>query len=178
MSNTINVLIVLDTDRVKTISNPSQDSAVPTPIDHTFGYMVASGTSIVSGQGTGDLNFNAHVGDTVRAFAVSGSDNFEDAVLLYGMPRFQGPQVMSPFNYLCFQNKSTIEPQGTANPLPDVITNDTFWLFQGTVVNAGTGTGTVTEGYQVQFGLYARDANEQPALFGYYQWDPFITVGN
>jgi len=173
MSNNINVLIMLDTDRVKTdFPNPSQDPANPTSIDHHHGYMIASGTTIVSGQGTGDLNFNAHVGDTVRAFAASGSDNFEDAVLLYGMPKFQGSQVMSPFGYLLFSDKSTIVPHGTAAPLPGKVENQSFWFFQATVIGVGVGT----EGYQVQFGLYVRDATEKPVLFGFFQWDPTITV--
>lgn len=171
MSNTINVLIALDTDRVKaSIPNPSQDSTHPTPIAHNYGYMVASGTTIVSGQGTGDLNFNASVGDTVRAFAVSGSNNFEDAVLLYGMPKFRDTQVMSPFNYLGFEGKSTILPQVTGAPLPGVVKKETFWFYQASVIDPGT------EGYQVQFGLWARDAAEKPALYGYFQWDPTITV--
>ena len=171
MSKTINILITMDTDRVrKDYPNPSKDSNNPTGIGHNYGYMVASGTTVNSGQGTGDLDFNALVGDVVRAFAVSGSDNFEDAVLLYGMPPFTGDQVLSPFAYQNFE-KSTVVAQGPATPLPARIVDEEFWFFQANVVKKGT------QGYKVQFGLYVRDATTgQPVLYGYYYWDPTIRV--
>jgi hypothetical protein len=171
MSKTINILITIDTDTVqRSYPNPSKDSNHPTGIAHNMGYMVCTGTSVNSGQGTGDLDFNALVGDTVRAFATSGSDNFEDAVLLYGMPRFTGDQVMSAFNYQNF-TKSTVNPQSTSTPLPARIVDEEFWFYQASVIKSGT------EGYMVQFALYTRDPNTgQPVLKGYYAWDPVIRV--
>jgi nematocidal protein AidA len=170
MSKTINILIAIDTDRVKTIPNPSKDSNNPTGIGHDYGYMVASGTTVNSGQGTGDLNINALVGDTVRAFATSGSDNFEDAVLLYGMPRFAGDTVMSPYSYISF-TKSTVVAQSAATPLPARFVDETFWFFQANVIIKGT------EQYMVQFAVYVRDATTgQPVLYGYFAWDPTIRV--
>jgi nematocidal protein AidA len=170
MSKTINILITIDTDRVRKIQNPSKDSQKPTGIGHDLGYMVASGTTVNKGQGTGDLDFNALVGDTVRSFAVSGSDNFEDAVLLYGMPQFSGDEVMSPFAYQNFV-KSTVVAQGPANPLPARIVDEEFWFFQASVIKKGT------ENYKVQFGLYVRDLTTgQPVLYGYFEWDPTIRV--
>jgi len=171
MSKTINILITIDTDAVlKNYPNPSQNSNSPTGIGHNMGYMVCTGTTINSGQGTGDLDFNALVGDTVRAFATSGSDNFEDAVLLYGMPMFSGTQVFSAFAYQNY-TKSTVVPNSTTTVLPAKITDETFWFYQASVINKGT------EGYMVQFALYTRDPNSgQPVLKGYYAWDPTIRV--
>lgn len=169
MSKTINILITIDTDAVKKTTG-SQDPTKPTGIAHNMGYMVATGTKINSGQGTGDLSITALVGDTVRAFATSGSDNFEDSVLLYGMPMFSGNQVFSTFNYQNF-TKSTVVPQSTTTPLPAKIVEETFWFYQASVITKGQ------EGYMVQFGLYTRDENTgQPVLKGYYAWDPIITV--
>lgn len=171
MSKIINILITIDTDAVKSrYPNPSKDSNHPTGVAHNMGYMVATGTTINSGQGTGDLSIKALVGDQVRAFATSGSDNFEDAVLLFGMPKFSGTEVFGPFNYQNF-TKSTIIPQSTSTPLPGRIGEETFWFYQASVSQKGT------EGYMVQFALYTRDPNTgNPVLFGYYQWDPTITV--
>ena len=171
MSKIINILITIDTDMVlKNYPNPSQNPNSPTGIAHNLGYMVATGTTINSGQGTGDLNINALVGDTVRAFATSGSDNFEDAVLLYGMPRFSGDQVFSAFNYQNF-TKSTVVPNSTTTVLPARVVDETFWFYKADVVAKGT------EGYMVQFALYTRDPNTgQPVLKGYYAWDPTIKV--
>ncbi len=171
MSKIINILIAIDTDTVlKNYPNPSKDSNHPTGIAHSMGYMVATGTTINSGQGTGDLDFNALVGDQVRAFATSGSDNFEDAVLLYGMPMFSGTPVLSPFNYQSF-TKSTVIPNSPTSPLPAKTTDEVFWFYQASVAQKGT------EGYMVQFGLYTRDQTTgQPVLKGYYYWDPTIRV--
>jgi len=171
MSKTINILISIDTDAVQVrYPNGSKDSNRPTGIAHDMGYMVATGTTINSGQGTGNLNITALVGDTVRAFAVSGSDNFEDAVLLYGMPRFRGTEVFGPFNYQNF-TKSAVFPQSTSTPLPARIADEEFWFYQASVSRRGT------EGYKVEFGLYTRsETTGRPELFGYYDWDPEITV--
>ncbi|MEJ1967761.1 MAG: inclusion body family protein [Rhizomicrobium sp.] len=171
MSKTINILITIDTDAVqKNYPNPSQNSAQPTGIAHNLGYMVCTGTTVNSGQGTGDLDFNALVGDTVRAFATSGSDNFEDSVLLYGMPMFSGQPVFGPFNYQNF-TKSAVVPNSTTTVLPARIVDEIFWFYQASVSTKGT------EGYMVQFALYTRDPNTgQPVLKGYYAWDPTIRV--
>lgn len=171
MSKTINVLITIDTDLVIS-QNPSPSTAAnePTTLTHdfTYGFMVVSGTTVNSGQGTALLNFNALVGDTVRFFAVSGSNNFEAAVLLYGLPRYQDDQVLSPFAYMSF-TRSAVKP-GTPNPLPPTIVNEQFWFFQANVIQPGS------ERFLVQFGLYRRDLNGQLALYGYFQWDPTISV--
>jgi hypothetical protein len=169
MSKIINILITIDTDRVKTIA-PSQDPNKPAGIAHNLGYMVCTGTTVNSGQGTGDLDFNATVGDVVRAFATSGSDNFEDAVLLYGMPKFSGDQVFSAFNYQNF-TKSTVNPNSTTSVLPARIVDEVFWFYKADVIARGV------EGYMVQFALYTRDPDTaQPVLKGYYAWDPTIRV--
>jgi hypothetical protein len=171
MSKVINILTTIDTDAVKkAYPNPSKNQSSPTGIGHNYGYMVASGTTVNKGQGTGDLDFNALVGDVVRSFAVSGSDNFEDAVLLYGMPKFSGDQVFSTFLYQSY-TKSTIVAGSSTSPLPPQIVDEKFWFYQADVVNKGT------EGFMMQFGLWVRDPNTgQPVLFGYYQWDPTIRV--
>ncbi|WP_017326581.1 inclusion body family protein [Synechococcus sp. PCC 7336] len=171
MSKTINILITIDTDAVKKhYQNPSQDSTEPTGIAHNYGFMVATGTVINSGQGTGDLNITALVGDNLRAFATSGSNNFEDGVLLYGMPKFSGDQVLSEFQYQNF-TKSTVIPNSTTTPLPAKTADYVFWFYEADVIKAGQ------EGYRVQFGLYTRSQTTgEPELYGYFEWDPTIIV--
>jgi hypothetical protein len=178
MSKTINILITIDTDSVtKSFPNPNPGTnpigsqSNPIGIAHSMGFMVATGCPVNSGQGTGDLSIAALVGDTVRAFATSGSDNFEAAVLLYSMPPMpNNPTVFGPFNYQNF-NKSTVIPNSVTSPLPAQIVTETFWFYQASVVTTGT------ENYEVQFTLYTRDPNTgQPLLYGYFYWDPQITV--
>lgn len=173
MSKIINILTTIDTDAVKKNyqSDPTGSPSSPTGIGHGYGYMVASGTTVNSGQGTGDLDFNALVGDVVRSFAVSGSDNFEDMVLLYGMPRFSGDEVLSGFAYEEFTKSTVVAGTDPASPLPPSIVDEKFWFYQANVVTKGT------EGFKMQFALYVRDpTNNQPVLYGYFQWDPTIRV--
>jgi nematocidal protein AidA len=170
MSKTINVQITIDTQAVAAISNPSQNPTAPTGIGHDLGYMVATNTSVISGQGTGDLNFKAQLGDTVRFFATSGSNNFDDAVLAYGMPPFQGPTVLGRFDSKAFKGRQAIYPSDGPEVLPGTMAPQTFFFYQTDVVGVGT------EGYMVQFALYTRDDDGQLKVRGYYQWDPTITV--
>lgn len=171
MSKIINILIAIDTDAVvkKYPGGGSKDPTKPSGLEHTMGYMICTGAPVNSGQGTGDLDFNALVGDSVRAFATSGSDNFEAAVLLYGMPKFTGDDVFGKFVYERFEKK-TVAPN-SPDPLPALLVDEVFWFFEANVVKKGA------EGYSVQFGLYLRDQTTgDPVLQGYYYWDPMIRV--
>ncbi len=168
MSKTINVQITIDAVGVaNAYPNPSKDQNNPTGIGHQYGFMVAT-SNTMSGSGTGDLEFSANVGDTVRFFAVSASNNFEDSVLLYGITRYSGDNVFGPFSSLTF-TKNGVSPSGPS-VLPAHIGSQQFWFYQSSVTNAGT------EGYRIVFALYERDPNGNPTLFGYYQWDPTIQV--
>ena len=175
MSKIINIMTTIDTDAVKAAYPAGGTEANPIGIAHNMGFMICTGTTVnaINGkttQGTGDLDFNALVGDTVRYFATSGSDNFEDAVLIYGLPKFSGDQVLSTFAYREF-TKSTVVPQSETSVLPARIVEESFWFYQADVVRKGT------EAYKVQFTLYTRDSTTgAPVLRGYYAWDPTIRV--
>ena len=170
MSKTINIQITIDTQSVLKIANPSQNPTTPTGIGHTLGYMVATNTTVIEGQGTGDLNFKASLGDTVRFFATSGSNNFDDAVLAYGMPPFSGPGVFGSFDSKAFNGRQAIYPSNGPEVLPGTMAPQTFYFYQTDV------TGIGKEGYMVQFSLYTRNDDGQLQIRGYYQWDPYITV--
>ena len=85
----INVLVVIDTEYVKTnYPNPSKDPSHPTGINHNSQFMICTGSrGIVSGQGSADLNFRANPGDLVAFTGVSIYDNSDDAVIVYGILR-------------------------------------------------------------------------------------------
>ena len=168
MSQTINIQVTLDAEGImRTYPNPSKDPNNPTGIAHNFGYMVATANA-QSGSGTGDLTFSALVGDSVRFFGVTASNNFENSALIYGLPRFGGTQVFSDFHSYTF-TKNGVSPSGES-VLPAHVGEEKFWFFQAEVIAAGT------ENYKVQFALYNRDGSGNPVLFGYYNWDPTITV--
>ncbi len=170
ISPTAWLVITIDTDAIKAAyPNPSQNQKKPTRIAHNMAFMAAPEIKAESRQGTADFSLNAQIGDTVYVWATSGSDNFEDAVLLYAVARSSGAQVFSSFNYQSFQ-KSTVAPNSATQPLPAQIVMETFWFYQTNVVEAGT------EGYKIQFALYTRDSNGAPTLYGYFVWSPSITV--
>jgi hypothetical protein len=167
----ISTSITVDTNKVLQLyPNPSQDEKKPTTLHLTDGcaFMVASGATDVTGQGTWQLSFKANVGDILRAFAASCSNNFDDAVLLYGFTIISGQSVTSPFQYKEFTKSDVVG--GLATPLPArIIDGAKFLFFQGDVNIAGKAT------YNVNFALYTR-VKGKPTLKGYYSWDPTIEV--
>lgn len=169
MSKTINIQVTFDAEGIMSkYPNPSQNSGAPTGIAHSYGYMVAT-SNTMSGSGTGDLTFSALVGDVVRFFGVTASNNFENSALIYALPRYTGDQVFSTFESKMF-TKSGVEPTGTAVIPATINQNMKFWFFQADVVKTGT------EGYKVTFALYKRNSSGQPTLYGYFSWDPTISV--
>ena len=170
MSN-VNVHITIDAaSLVAAFPSPSQDSASPTMVGHNYAYMVVTDGSAISGNGTGDLNFSASVGDVVRFSAASSSNNYDDAVLIYGIAPFGGGTVVID-NLLGLTYPSTdVYPSGPS-VLPAETAARTFTFFQGAVSATGT------EHYSVYFALYTR-VERQLTLYGYFGWDPTITVNS
>lgn len=168
MSKLINVLIVVDTDAIKqSNSRPSNDPARPTRIARHFAYMIASGTTIHGGQGTSDLSFRALVGDTVLVFATSSSGNCRDIVLLSGLSSVNKAEVLCRFEY-CAVTRSAVAPRKGSTKL--AVHNVDVCFYENSTNRTGT------EDLQVEFALYVRDDMGEPELFGYYSWNPTITV--
>ncbi|KHT02348.1 inclusion body family protein [Pectobacterium brasiliense] len=175
-NNVINVIVIIDTDRVMSdvsFSAASKDQAHPTPIGHQYSYMVAPNQSVVSGEGTGDLNIKANRDDVIRWTGLSESANSDSSVLIYGLPRYAGDTVFTGVEFVN-SGRSEAEPRETNNtsPLPVTFTEQKHWYAQATISKLGT------EQYQVQFALYYRPRGGNQELYGYFQWDPTITVKN
>jgi len=170
----IDILVVVDTAYVKATYGKNNNADKPTGIDHQHSWMIATNTrGIISGQGTGDLNFKANVGDTVAFFGTSIYQNSQDAIIIYGIPPF--PNQTSVFNKFA-TNDIVLKGSVQANPntdtgIPPNQVASTFASYDAKVQRGGT------EQFQVQFALYELDqTGENQVLFGYYQWDPTITV--
>ncbi|MBQ4766291.1 hypothetical protein F9U42_03965 [Pectobacterium versatile] len=173
-NNVINVIVIIDTDRI--INDPSKypvskDQNRPTPISHQCSYMVAPSQSVVSGEGTGDLNIRANRDDVIRWTGLSESCNSDSSVLIYGLPKSSGDTV---FTGLEFVNSGRLaaEPAPTNNtsPFPVTFTEQKHWYAQATISQLGT------EQYLVRFALYYRPDGKNQELYGYFHWDPTITV--
>ncbi|MGI8454121.1 inclusion body family protein [Pectobacterium versatile] len=173
-NNVINVIVIIDTDRIindPSIKSVSKDQAHPTPIGHQYSYMVAPSQSAISGEGTGDLNIKANRDDVIRWTGISESANSDSSVLIYGLPRYAGDTV---FTQVEFVNSGRLEaepaPTNNTSPFPVTFTEQKHWYTQATITKLGT------EQYQVQFALYHRPHGGNQELYGYFQWDPTITV--
>jgi len=114
----------------------------------------------------------ARVGDLLRIYAISGSDNFEGAVLLedvQALSRSDAADVLSAFELAAFEQ---IAVTPSAGPLctGDVSTDAEFWFWQATIENAGT------QQCHAVLALYDRDDQGQPRFAGLYRWDFKLTV--
>jgi nematocidal protein AidA len=170
----IYVLVVIDTDYVKNRYPPNKKYRKPTLIDHDCQFMIcADPRGINSGQGTADLNFNANVNDTLAFIGTSIYANSDDAVVIYGINYQKGIDIFSPNKFKCYQQtKNAVSPNpDSPNGLP-AITSPTNFQSLSAQVSRGGGT----ENFYVCFALYACDDGETQKLFGYYAWDPSITV--
>ncbi|EJL73269.1 inclusion body family protein [Chryseobacterium populi] len=170
----IDVLVVIDTDYVmKHYPNPSQDPNNPTGIDHNSQHMIVSNSNAISGQGSADLNFSAKAGDNVSFRSTSIYQNSDDAVIIYNIKYWSGDQVFNNFVYNAVIRKQAVVPNyDSPNGLPANTANITFSSFDSRVRSTGT------ENFYVQFALYTIDPNnsDRQILYGYYYWDPTITV--
>lgn len=173
-SETINVLIVIDTDYVKAhYPNGSKDKDHPTAIDHSSQFMIcADPRGVVSGQGTFDLVFKANEGDIVSFRGTSIYQNSDDAVIVYGIRHWSGDQVFNTFVTNMVTLTGAVQPDRTQlDGLPANNVPQSFTSLDSKVGQAGT------ENFYVYFALYTLDATgENQNLFGYYYWDPQIQV--
>jgi nematocidal protein AidA len=175
----VDILVVINTDYIigyceQHNISPSQDPNNPTGVDHSNEFMICTGArQIISGQGTGDLYFRANPGDSVSFRGTSIYANSDDAIILYGIKKFDGDNVFNTFvvNKVT-RNGAVIPDPQTANGIPPLHTQLSFNSYTATVSNSGD------EGFKVQFGLYRLDDyGQKQELYGYFEWDPRIKVG-
>lgn len=168
----VNITVVIDTEAVmKDFPTPSQDPTSPTGIAHTYAYMVATRASAISGAGTADLTIQANVGDVIRWTGISETNNFDSGVIVYGLPQFGGGTVFANPVFKSF-TKSAAKPTSDLAPIPASFADQNFWFIEADIQSVGT------EQYGIQFGLYYRPTGGAQQLYGYFWWDPTVTVTN
>jgi len=171
----MDILIVIDTEYIKQNFGVSKDKNHPVGISHDHQYMLCTGSrGINGGQGTGDLSFKAIVGDYVSFRGVSIYQNSDDAVIIYAITKFSGVEVFNQFNANSLTRTKAVQPDPKSisrDGLPALNVPQNFLSLDSRVGASGT------EGFMVTFALYtlASDGQTQD-LYGYYTWDPTITV--
>lgn len=171
----INVLIVIDTDYIKNKYPSNSDPNNPVAIDHASQFMICTDprntpSTPISGQATADLNFPAHVGDFVSFSGTSIYGNSDDAVIVYDIVHWKEANVFNGFESNLVTLANAVVP-GQGKALPPSSANLTFANYTAQVGNSGT------EYFMVKFALYEVDATgETQVPYGYFIWDPSITV--
>ncbi|MDD5271982.1 MAG: inclusion body family protein [Methylovulum sp.] len=174
-SQNINILVVIDTEYVKANFPPNLplDPNNPKGINHSSQFMIVTGSrGVISGQGTADLNFKANVGDFVGFTGTSIYDNSDDAVIVYGINYWSGAQVFNTFVSNQVNRQRAVMPNTTSNNgLPADQASINFSSLDSKVKASGT------ENFYVYIALYTlADDGQTQNLYGYYYWDPTITV--
>jgi hypothetical protein len=166
---TIDIRVTIDTDSVPWPRDSPGDAANPMSIAEDQGYMVVTASRGVKNQGTGDVVFEASAGDTIRFFVSSGSNNFEQVVLLENVLYARGDEILTDFTSQVLE-RTGIAPCSPTNVLPARLVQQQFRFCQCVVVGEGTGS------YDLVFALYDRDEEAQPRLICHYRWAMQLTV--
>lgn len=166
----INITTIINTGYVMAnYTSPSQNPGSPTPIDHNSEYMVATYGTALSGTAGATLTIGAEPGDFINWFGVSESNNFNNEVIIYGAPFYQGDKVFTTPNFIQSANSIMVPPTGYPSS-PATLQQVTAWYLSANVNAYGTGS------YQMQFGLYIPNNTGGMNLYGYFQWDPTVQV--
>jgi nematocidal protein AidA len=175
----IHILFVVDTGAIATWCKdtkiaPSQDpakpTALPSALNNSLRFICDSSRGIVSGQGAYNLNFKAKVTDVVSFVGTSIEANSNSAVIVYGFTKRSGADVFNPFHQNFVERDHAVVPTDGSG-VPPALQTISFASYDSSVKKSGT------ESFDLSFAQYSlKDDNQTQALFGYFIWDPTITV--
>ncbi|QEC78329.1 inclusion body family protein [Mucilaginibacter ginsenosidivorax] len=167
------IQIVIDTEAIIADNpTPSTNADSPTGLAHNYMYMVATRGNVFTPQseGTADLNVKAITGDVIRWYAVSENGNFDTAVAIYKIARYDGSDdVFSTVDFNVFNRTGILPTDRTTFPI--TFSLQSYWFNSATILKTGT------ENYSISFALYRHTRDQaEPVLFGYFWWDPTLTI--
>ncbi|SHN30554.1 AidA/PixA family protein [Chitinophaga sp. CF418] len=178
-ATTVNLMTIVDTDLIKKIYGPNQNSKDnPVGLGHHEGITLICPKANYLGENNNDsaqIIFKANVGDTVSFWGSSLSGNSEDAVIIYNIYPVN-PNPNNVFNYFHQDRESrtgAAVPDENRQPegLPAQHVARDFYTFDSKVANKGI------ESMGISFALYTLDdIRENHVLYGYYWWDPTLEI--
>lgn len=171
--NQIDVTIVFDTDTILGLGNASQDPNNPTPVSASYIYMVTDLANVVQtnppiplqGNGGGELNIQAYVGNELRWQATSSTLASSHTVALYKFDFLQGDDCLGT-PHLGVQQPLSYYPTHPSNPLQ----------FSSYTIHAPYWAADVNAAGSVTYRFYFTILSPGGHALGYYYWDPFIQV--
>ncbi len=108
-------------------------------------------------------------GDNVRFYAKSGSNNFEDAVLIESISPIDDGDTLQDFA-LVSAERNTVAPHDDDNIFPARFPQQKFWFWQCVVTTDGQ------PHCDVLLAVYDRDEQGRPRFVGHYRWGLQLTV--
>lgn len=143
---------------------PSEDAAHSLSPDQ----LIVTTTAGAVEQGT--VTFAARPGDLVRFYATSGSNNFEDAVLLAKVSALGDADIVDGLADVEL-SQATIVPAPQSAERTQAPVEQNFWFWQGAIAGQGS------QRCRLLMSLYARDENTgQPRFAGLFRCDLQLTV--
>ena len=168
---TIYMRAVVDTDALPAHGHAAAGELAPTKVVADSAALVLTSAAQLATT-SGSANVAAAIGDTLRFYAITGSNNFEDAVLIDGIRCTGTDHSISGFAPVCLQ-RSGVVPDAPADSTSFVGTAEQdFWFWQGTVADYGN------QDCSLVLSLYRRDESGQPRFAGFYRWDLQLTVSD
>jgi hypothetical protein len=120
-------------------------------------------------QASNRIAVDVSAGDTVRFYGKSGSNNFDDGVLIEDMSPSSDRGSLQDFALMEFE-RSTVVPNGNADVFPARFSEQDFWFWQCAVATDGE------PHCNVLLAVYDRDEQGRPRLAGRYRWVLQLTV--
>lgn len=145
-----------------------RDIREPTTIRWDQEYAFVTTTAGSTNQDTGNVAFEACAGDIIRFCATSGSNNFEQPVLIRDLNYVRGDKLLQSFKLVRLEQRG-ISPIGESDPNAKLV-RQKFWFYQCEVACEGTGI------YSLVLALHSYDEEGQLRLAGLYKWKLQITV--
>ncbi len=167
--NAVNVRLIFDTARLTKGDAPSGDQAAQlAEASPECAFMIVEGAAEPA-HANAHFTVAAHVGEVVHLYGVSGSNNFDDAVLIESLEHVDGKKVVPVFEPVSRSRKFRTPSVG-ANVLPGVEREHRAWWHAGVVARHGAGT------YRLRFALFVRDDDGQLHLHRRFQLSPVIKL--
>ena len=148
-------------------------SDTPLPVSFDSGRLIVTAMPGSADQDTGAISVNAATGDTLRFYAVSGSNNFDAAVLIQDViPDDSIEADDTIFDEIALVNlqQQAVAPATPAGELAVTDVSQEFWFWQCAIAGEGS------QNFSLVLALYGRDEAGQPRHAGLYRWDLTLTV--
>lgn len=165
---TIYMRAVVDAAALPPLGDAGATALSPTDVAIDSGALILTSTAQAATPAGGPAALAAGIGDRLRFYAITGSNNFEDAVLINDI-RTLADRSISGFAPVRLQ-RTAVLPEAGAQAASIGTPEQDFWFWQGAVADHGI------QDCSLVLALYRRDETGRPRFAGFYRWDLQLTV--